>query len=314
MDPALALIFMAIVLTVWLLGKLFVSPQDKQKELRVANVFGPMTQPLAMALPISDKKQKTLKKELVSAGYYNTNALINLLSQRNLATMFCVVATGVCVLIEVFPGREWSVMGVGIALSVCCYSIPAVILATRAKARSKKIEHSLPDALDMISMSIEGGVPLQRSIKLVAEEFEETHRPLSRELGIIARQTQTGSLDQALVQFADRIDSPEVIAWSSMLKQGQILGVGLVDSMREYADRIRENRKQDAEQAGQTATIKLLLPVVFCLAPPIFILLTGPAILDLRDFINRERDTAVELVEQVNDPSQRLSEVRQANR
>ena len=102
-------------------------------------------------------------------------------------------------------------------------------------------------------------------------------------------------------QFAQRVDSEDLIAWSAMLGQSQKLGVGVVDSMRDYADRIRENRKQQAEQNGQTATVKLLLPVVLCMAPPIFVILIGPAILDFRNFINRERNAAVELIQQANE-------------
>jgi len=62
----------------------------------------------------------------------------------------------------------------------------------------------------------------------------------------------------------------------------------------------RQNRKARAEQSGNTASIKLLLPTVLCLAPPVFILLIGPAALDFRDFINRERDESSQLVEQAN--------------
>jgi len=63
---------------------------------------------------------------------------------------------------------------------------------------------------------------------------------------------------------------------------------------------MRHNRKTRAEQAGNTASVKLLLPTVLCLAPPVFILLIGPATLDFRDFINREREESSLLVEQAN--------------
>jgi tight adherence protein C len=59
-------------------------------------------------------------------------------------------------------------------------------------------------------------------------------------------------------------------------------------------------RRQRAEQAGNLASIKLLLPVVLCLAPPIFILLIGPAVLDFREFHQREKTNASALVEQAN--------------
>jgi tight adherence protein C len=297
---ALILIFVCIACIVWLLGRAISKPKMDSEEVqfRTPNAFGGLTEPLAMALPIRKKKLDELGKELICAGHYNSNAKINFLAQRNVAMMLCMMAAGIVFVAEVFPGEEWVVGSVGLTLSVFCYSLPRILLSTRAKVRSKKIERALPDALDMISMSVEGGVPIQRAINLVADEFESTHRPLARELKIVSRQTETGSLPHALAQFSKRLDSPEVVGWAAMLEQSQRLGVGVVDSMREYADRIRELRKQKAEQVGQTATIKLLLPVVLCLGPPIFILLIGPAILDLRDFINRERGAATELVQQ----------------
>ena len=63
----------------------------------------------------------------------------------------------------------------------------------------------------------------------------------------------------------------------------------MVDALIEFSNRIREDRRRQAEHVGNTATIKLLVPVVTCLAPPVFILLIGPAVLDLREFITRER-------------------------
>ena len=200
-----------------------------------------------------------------------------------------------------FPDKELLVGAVGLAMAILIYSLPKLILSAKAKRRTQRIEFALPDALDMVSMSIEGGVPLQKSLKLVGTEFRQTHIPLAEELQIIARQTETGSLETAMKQFAKRLDLPEVVAWSAMLAQSQRLGVRMVDAMREYADRIRENRKQKAELAGQTATVKLLLPVVLCLAPPIFILLIGPAILDFREFINREKDNGAELIQELDD-------------
>ncbi|MFK7768960.1 MAG: type II secretion system F family protein [Mariniblastus sp.] len=300
----LVMTFCGIALFVVVVGRiLWPKPVQEEGEgsiERVPNTFGSLTSPLAFSLPMSDKKFKQLKKEMVSSGNYHSNALINFLAQRNLATMACVAIVAACFTFEFFPGREIYLVAIGFSLAVFVYSIPRLVLASRAKQRARKIEYALPDALDMVSMSMDGGVPLDRSLKLVAKEFSHTHVALSQELKIIARQSETGSLQTAMGAFADRLDLPEVVAWSAMLKQSQRLGIRMVDSMRDYADRIRESRKQRAELAGQLATVKLLLPVVFCLAPPVFILLIGPAVLDFRDFVNRERKTGSELVEMAN--------------
>ena len=295
------LIFLAIVAFVWLLSRLSIKPKQASKTERPRDAFGTLTHSLAYVFPIRIKKKEELSFELVKAGHYNSNATSNFLARRNVSVMVCLAFIGWILATEHFPTKDAYVCAVGIALAILIYSLPRLILSARAKRRSQQIELALPDALDMVSMSVEGGVPLQRSLKLVAVEFRQTHVPLAEELQIIARQTETGSLETAMKQFAKRMELPEVVAWSAMLAQSQRLGVRMVDAMRDYADRIRENRKQKAELAGQTATVKLLLPVVLCLAPPIFILLIGPAILDFREFINREKNNGAELIQEVND-------------
>ena len=148
----------------------------------------------------------------------------------------------------------------------------------------------------------------------MSSELHDTHKSLASELRIISHQTKSGSHDQAFANFADRIDLPEVVSLCAIMRQSQRLGGKLVGALTSYANRIRDDRKRRAEQAGNTASIKLLLPVVICLAPPIFILLIGPAILDLRDFINREKDGSVELIERVNSSQPTTASVQSSSR
>jgi tight adherence protein C len=122
---------------------------------------------------------------------------------------------------------------------------------------------------------------------------------LAKELGIVFRQTQSGSPDQAYSSFARRIEIPEVVAWCAMMQQSQKLGGGLAPALGDYASRIRIDRQSKAERVGNTASLKLLFPVVLCLAPPIAILLIGPAVIELRDFINREKGTTLAAFEEV---------------
>ena len=298
---AISCVFLSIATAVWLIGRILFPAPEAEKNSRPSDAFGALTVPFANAFPLGKKKRKKLQQEMTSAGHYNSNALNNFLARRNLAVMVCIIGIVWFLAFDEFPGNEWKVAMYGGSLAILFYSIPRLILSAKSKTRSRKIEYALPDALDMVSMSIEGGVPLGRSLNLVADEFKQTHKALSQELKIISRQSETGSLEKAMGLFADRLNLPEVVAWSAMLKQSQRLGVRMVDSMRDYADRIRENRKQKAEASGQIATVKLLLPVVLCLAPPIFILLIGPAILDFRNFINRERQAGTELIQRANE-------------
>lgn len=270
---------------------------------RVPDAFGDMTRAFSELLPTSRSKLKTVRRDLVRAGFYNLNASINFLSRRNIAVLIVVLLFAVLVTLEISPWNEIKTLVFGIGLSIITYSLPTIFLGLRANRRVRRIQVALPDSLDMVAMAVEGGLPVRRAFDLVASEFESTHRDLSKELMIVSRQTETASLSTALSLFSERMDEPELAAWSTLMLQSQRLGVGIVDSMKDYANRIRETRQQSAEKRGQLMTLQLLLPVILCLVPPIFIFLVGPAVIDLRDFIKRQKQTPTELIQTANSPT-----------
>jgi len=297
------LIFASIATIVFLLGQrlrkssIATDPDDVRKP----DSFGPLTEPLAGVFPVSEKKRKILKNELLGAGQFNSNALTNYLSRRNVCVLTVILATALIFFSQEFdPSYNNYVLIGGVVATIFAYGLPRLILSSIASRRRQGIENAFPDALDMIAMSVEGGLPLQEAMRRVSDEFRPAHRALSKELLIISRQTDTGSVEQAMASFAERIDMPEIGAWAALMSQSQRLGGKMAGSLLECADRMRQNRKTRAERSGNTASIKLLLPTVLCLAPPVFILLIGPAALDFRDFINRERVQSIELVEQAN--------------
>lgn len=297
------LIFVSIAMVVFLLGQRLRKPRNEQNPLDVLkpDSFGPLTKPLAGVFPVSAKKRTILKNELLGAGRFHSNALDNYLAQRTVCVLTVVLATALILFSQEFDAsyNRYIIVG-GLIATIFAYGIPRLILSSIASRRRRGIENAFPDALDMIAMSVEGGLPIQDAVRRVSDEFRPTHRALSKELLIIARQTNTGSVEQAMSSFAERVDMPEIGAWAALMSQSQRLGGKMAGALLQCADRMRHNRKTRAEQAGNTASIKLLLPTVLCLAPPVFILLIGPAALDFRDFINRERDESSQLVEQAN--------------
>ncbi len=275
-----------------IVGKSF-SKQDAEKPRLgpPSNAFGPLTAPFSQLIPHAETKRKKIGQELVDAGYYHSNALINFLSLRNVAVMGTILLFAAVYFLGEFESSQskskLALSGVGTVILV--YGLPRIVLSGRAARRTRKIENALPDALDMLAMSVEGGLPLTRSLNRVSKELGATHPDLSQELRIIARQSETGSFEQAMVNFGKRLTLPDVMAWSAMMQQTHRFGGNVVGSLRTYADRIRHNRKQRAERAGNLASLKLLLPIVLCLTPPVFIVLIGPGLLDFRDFMMREQ-------------------------
>lgn len=294
--------FLSLFAIAVLIRPLFRQNEEVVDEIRIIppNAFGELTPAIAGLIPHTQKKLDAMRKELISAGHYHSNALSNFLARRNSLLLTIIIVFASLFALEIFPGYENYVLIAGFCLLVFAYGLPRIWLSNKSVSRSREIERNLPDAMDMIAMAIEGGLPLEQSIQRVANELSTSFPSLSKELRIICRQTKSGSLHQAMKGFAERVNLPDVIAWSTLMQQSHQLGGKIVDALLDYSDRIRSTRKFRAENAGNAASIKLLLPVVLCLAPPIFILLIGPAILDFKDFITRERQDNGELFKQAS--------------
>ena len=174
---------------------------------------------------------------------------------------------------------------VGLVAAVMCFSLPRVILAGNAKRRVERISAALPDALDTISMCLHGGISLQECLGFVGQEMMSVQPDLSLELLMVGQQADINSFEFAIEQFAARIDAPEIVAWASLVTQNQRLGTGIVESIQDFADSLRLKRRQMAEAKTGRAELFLLFPIVFCLVPSILLLLWGPPILSLIDFL-----------------------------
>ncbi|QDT12347.1 type II secretion system F family protein [Planctomycetes bacterium K23_9] len=299
-----SLIFFSLTFSIFLLGRRFVLTPSATVDAASTPIdagpfLGDFTSPLASVLPTSSAKRIQFAKDLVASGDHRKNAVDDFLAKRNAGVLAAIVISAVIFALGLADGRE---LVVAIILGVVClfaYSLPRIMLSGRATRRTRAIEKSIPDVMDMIAMSIRGGLPLATAIGQVANRMQDIYPDLAKELGIVFRQTQSGAPDHAYNGFANRIDIPEVVAWCAMMRQSQKLGGGLAPALGDYASRIRVDRQSKAERVGNTASLKLLFPVVLCLAPPIAILLIGPAVIELRDFINREKGATIAAFEEV---------------
>jgi len=305
-EIASVAIFVSLVLFVFMIGRALRKNKDVvlepiPNEIFVRPVFGSLTEGLAQAIPGRKRKRELLRKDLLAAGRYHTTAEMNFLALRNAVLLIEVILVTAILALGIVEGMELYVTVAGIIVIIFSYSIPRLIISSRAKSRISKIERAIPDVLDLVSMAVAGGLPIAKALDRVNGQIAKSYPALSRELQIICNQSRTGSIEMAFQKFANRIQIPEVISWASLMKQSSRLGGGISEAMQQYAHRIREDRNLRIERSGNTASIRMLLPVVFCICPPIIIMLIGPAMLDIRDFLTRESDSPSAAISQFND-------------
>lgn len=253
-------------------------------------IFGLLTPALAVLLPLGARSRNRLNRELCQGGYYHRNAIDEYLALRNVLVLGWVILIGTLVVIVSEPGAglDFRLLIVGLLGVIVLYSIPRLTLSGRAKARVRRMEYALPDALDMISMCMTGGLGFQQSLSRVGTELANTHPDLACELRIVSRQADSGSLSTALKRFAERVDTPEVQSLASVVGQTERHGNAVASVFHDFATDVRTQRRQTAEEKGNRTSVHMLLPLVLCLAPPIYLLLLTPAVIELRNFVMQE--------------------------
>lgn len=259
---------------------------------RRALVFGPLTEPLANLVPVLERTWEKVQREVRQAGYYHYKAAHEFLALRNAISLAVVVLTLLMLIVTFDPvdDNPWPVLIPGMVALIFAYGTPRLVLQSLASARVRRIQTQLPDGLDMITMCMSGGLSLQHAMDRVSQELEASHEDLSAELNLIRRQADAHSLEHSLEQFAKRIDVPEVQTLAALVSQTEQLGANVGVALREFADGIRRSFRQRAEERGNRTSVQMMLPVALCLAPPVYILLLAPAVLELRRFIIEEND------------------------
>lgn len=240
---------------------------------------------LAGAIPLPDSEYDSLQQDLKRAGFYGGNAIIEFLSTRNVLVLGTLFIGGtLAVLAEPGTPLPKTLLTVTVVITGFAYIIPRAMLKGQANRRLNRILKGLPDALDIIHMCLSGGLSLRDSLQRVSGEIEAFHPDISVELEVVRRHAEADTMAKALKEFSKRMNAPDVNALANLVTQSERTGTHVAAAVTEFADGIRRQFRQRAEERANKTSVKLLFPVILCLAPPVFILLLGPPVLQLRSF------------------------------
>jgi tight adherence protein C len=154
--------------------------------------------------------------------------------------------------------------------------MPVNWLRRKSAARQKRIQLSLSDTLDLITVSVEAGLGLDAAL---AKVVEKTRGPLRDEFGRVLQEISLGKLRRtALRDMATRCDVRDLSTFISATVQADQMGLGIADVLRAQADELRLRRRQRAEETAMKAPVKMLFPLLMCIFPAMMTVLLGPAI------------------------------------
>jgi len=157
---------------------------------------------------------------------------------------------------------------------------PDYALTLKSRGRKEKVRADLPDALDLLAVSVEAGLGFDASLAKLNEHMEG---PLAEEFGLTLSEMRIGeSRSEALKRMSERVDAPELSAFTRAIIQADQLGTSLGRILRVQAADARLRRQAAAEERAMKAPIKMLFPTVLFIFPAMFLVILGPAILNVQ--------------------------------
>lgn len=237
---------------------------------------------LGSMLP-SGKKDAATKRELTMAGYRSEHSLQVFYGARLVS-----VAGAFLLALALHAGDGNPMMhvllligGAGIG-----WRIPGFLLKKRVAKRQECLKLSLPDALDLIIVSVEAGLGLDQAIHFVALELHDAHPELCDELQLLGLEMRAGlRRADALREFADRTGEEEIQKLVAILIQNDRFGTSMAESLRTHSKYLRTRRQQDAEERAAKVGVKLVFPIFIFIMPSMMIVAAGPGLLQVFKYL-----------------------------
>jgi len=243
-----------------------------------------LAEPINRLVPPSAADAKKLHRQLMTAGFRAESA----------PSIFRVTQLALMVLLPALLLMFWSLtatpldeallpllgaFGVG-------FLLPRFILNRMIANRKLRITWGLADALDLMVITMEAGLGLNAAMLKVCDELRTVHPDICKEFELANLEIRVGrERSEALRNLADRTGVEDLNSLVGMLIQADRFGTSIARAVRVYSDSLRTKRRQRAEQAAQKAAFKLLLPLGGLLFPTMFIIILGPALLNISDML-----------------------------
>jgi len=235
-------------------------------------------------VPSSEADVASLRATLIRAGFRSENAVHVFFGLRIVGVLLMLF---VCVMMEprLPPNPMMKLM---LMISGCCagWVLPRFFLEKKVAKRQEILRLSLPDALDLLVVSVEAGLGLDQAIQHVAKELQVSHPQLSEEMSLITLEMRAGKRRaDAMRNFAERTGEPEIRKLVAILIQNDRFGTSMGESLRTHSDFMRIARRQEAEERAGKVGVKLVFPIFFFILPSMLIVAAGPGILQIFKYL-----------------------------
>jgi tight adherence protein C len=284
--PLLAFVFASLLVAagaLYYFGRSSVAIEQRLGEVTGATLKGAPIDPgyekmvvdalkrLGNIAPKSPTEMGKMQRRLVAAGYRRNEALLIFAGIRVGLALVVFVALSTPLLMR--PNLGTALMG-----AIIGYMLPGFVLAKVAGRRQHRIRLGLPDALDLLVVSVEAGLGLDQAIQRVGQELEFAHPDLCEELRLVNLELRAGKpRAEALQNLGERTGVDDVTSLVAMLVQTDKFGTSVAQSLRVHSETLRTKRRQRAEEKAAKLGAKMVFPLVTCIFPAIWVVTIGPA-------------------------------------
>jgi tight adherence protein C len=180
----------------------------------------------------------------------------------------------------IMAARESESGTIGMAAAagaVCGFLLPPEILRTRIKRRRRRIERSLPNALDLLTIGVEAGLGLDQAIAHVSDQLAGPYPDIASEFSMINYETRAGKRRaDAMRGMAERTGVMEVKKFVAVLIQADRFGTSIAQSLRSHSEHLRVQAAQKVEEKAAKLGVKMVFPIFFFILPSLFVMTVGP--------------------------------------
>ncbi len=296
-------IFVAVALGIWSLADMFVIKQDQNDE-RLRRIRGITSNNAILegqskrkedikqwvektstvladsVKPKTELEASKLKQQLSYAGIRGESAQsIYLAIKVLLLAVGSLIGLGGVGLFSDGSTMSW-IMGASVGLIM--FFLPGLVIGHLGRGRKQAIILSMPDCLDLLVVCVEAGLGLDHAMRKVSEEMAESNPVLAYEISLTNMHLQMGrTREESLQDLSDRNGAEELTSLTQMLIQADRFGTSISQALRVQSESLRIKRRQRAEEKASKTAVQLLFPLVLFIFPGIFVVLVGPAAINI---------------------------------
>lgn len=235
-------------------------------------------------VPVSPEDLMVTRRDLIAAGYRSETAVAVFYGIKVLLTVTLIV---LALLFRDYITANFVLrLVIVVAAGALGWVGPGFYLEHLIANRHEELRFALPDALDLMTVSVEAGLALDQAIQYVAREIAITHPALGEELGLVTLEMRAGKRRaEALRNLADRTGEPELRKLVAIMVQTDRFGTSIADSLRTHSDFMRVRRRQQAEERANKVGVKLVFPIFFFILPAMLLVSAGPGLLQVFKYL-----------------------------